>query len=250
MRDPDLKVTGGRRKPNPPGDWIEMHPESAAHSLDPKRHHFLARQTILDQMGEIYGYELLSRFGSLNHFTGDPEAATRSMVDNWLLYGFEELAGALPYFLNCTREALVKGLVTRLPKSGTVLELLETIEPDKEVVSACRRLKLIGYGIALDDFQFSRKMEPLVELADYVKIDFRLHSTDRRKTLRQLEGSGVTLVAEKIETEEELKIAIEEGFELFQGYFFGRPSIFSRRKTPCGGDALPATVQRTGCIVV
>ena len=113
-----------------------------------------------------------------------------------------------------------------------MLELLETVRPDKEVVNACRRLKRIGYGIALDDFQFSKKMEPLVELADYVKIDFRLPERHRWNTLRQLEGSGVKLVAEKVETEEEVAIAFEEGFELFQGYFFGRPRLFSRRKTP------------------
>jgi c-di-GMP phosphodiesterase len=69
-------------------------------------------------------------------------------------------------------------------------------------------------------------------LADYVKIDFRLPQNQRRKTLRELEGSGVKLVAEKLETEEELKIAFGEGFELFQGYFFGRPSVFSKRNTP------------------
>jgi EAL and modified HD-GYP domain-containing signal transduction protein len=75
-------------------------------------------------------------------------------------------------------------------------------------------------------------MEPLVELADYIKIDFQLPRSHRRKTLRQLEGNGVKLVAEKVETVEEVKIAFEEGFELFQGYFFGRPKIFSRCKTP------------------
>jgi EAL and modified HD-GYP domain-containing signal transduction protein len=169
--------------------------------------------------------------GLHNHFTGDPDAATRTMVDNWLLHGFDELTGRFPSFLNCTRQTLVKGLVTLLPRT-TVLELLETVEPDEKVVSACGRLKRMGYGIALDDFQFSKKMEPLVELADYIKIDFQLPRSHRRKTLRQLEGKGVKLVAEKVETVEEVKIAFEEGFELFQGYFFGRPKIFSRCKTP------------------
>jgi EAL and modified HD-GYP domain-containing signal transduction protein len=225
MHDPDITANGR-------GDWIEAQLEPSAPLLDPDRHHFLARQAIFDQMGELYGYELLFRLGWHNHFTGDPDAATQTIVDNWLLHGFEELTGGFPSFLNCTREALVTGLVTLLPSPSTVLELLETVEPDEEVVSACRRLKRIGYGIALDDFQFSKKMEPLVDLADYIKIDFRLPRSHRRNTLRQLEGWGVILVAEKIETEEEINIAFEEGFELFQGYFFGRPNIFSRRKTP------------------
>src|SRR5438105_6063979 len=176
--------------PNGNGDWIETQVKPSAPSLDPNGHHFLARQAIFNQIGHIYGYELLFRLGPHNHFTGDLDVATRTMVDNWLLHGFEGLTGYFPFFLNCTREALVKGLVTLLPKTRTVLELVETVEPDEEVVSACRRLKQIGYGIALDDFQFSKKIEPLVELADYVKIDFRLPESQRRETLRQLEGSG------------------------------------------------------------
>ena len=213
------------------GEWIETQLDPSAPSLDPSQHRFLARQAIFDRMGEIYGYELLFRFGLDNHFTGDSDAATRTMVDNWLLHGFEGVIGHLPSFLNCTREALVEGLVTLLPKTRTVLELLETVTPDEEVVSACRRLKQIGYGIALDDFQFSKKMEPLVELADYIKLDFRLPEKQRKKTLRQLEGCGAKLVAEKVETEKELKCAFEEGFELFQGYFFDPPRIFARRRT-------------------
>jgi c-di-GMP-related signal transduction protein len=218
--------------PDGNGTWIETQQNPSSPALDPNQHHFLARQPIFDQMGEIYGYELLFRLGSYNHFTGSPDAAMRTMVDNWLLNGFEGLIGNHPFFLNCTREALVKGWVTLLPRSGTVLELLETVKPDEEVVSACRRLKQIGYGIALDDFQYSKNMEPLVELADYVKVDFRVPERHRMNTLRQLEGSGVKLVAEKVETEDEVVDAFEDGFELFQGYFFGRPSIFSRRKTP------------------
>jgi len=221
--------------PEGSGHWLETGFEVSAPSLDPNEYHFLARQAIFGQLGEICGYELLFRLGSQNYFSGDCELATRTIVDSWLLHGFESLTGCFPFFLNCTREALVKGLVTLLPISKTVLELVETIEPDEEVVSACRRLKKLGYRIALDDFQFSKKIEPLVELADYIKIDFRLPERQRRNTLRQLEGSGVRLVAEKIETEDELKTAFEEGFEFFQGYFFDRPTVFSKRKTPADG---------------
>jgi EAL and modified HD-GYP domain-containing signal transduction protein len=225
MRPPHVKT-------NENEDWTETPLDPAAPSLDPNQYLFLARQAIFDPMGEIYGYELLFRSGSDNYFTGDSDTATQAMVENWLLHGFEGLRGPFPFFLNCTGEALVKGLVTLLPRTRTVLELLETVEPSEEVVSACRRLKRIGYGIALDDFQFSKEMEPLVELADYVKIDFRLSDKQRKKTLRQLKGSGVKLVAEKVETEEELRTAFDEGFDLFQGYFLACPGIFSKRKTP------------------
>ncbi len=78
-----------------------------------------------------------------------------------------------------------------------------------------------------------RKMEPLIGARrTHIKIDFRLSDKQRKRTLHQLKDSGVKLVAEKVETEQELKTALDEGFDLFQGYFAGRPSIFSKRKTP------------------
>jgi EAL and modified HD-GYP domain-containing signal transduction protein len=237
MHDPDAVIANSRvKRSNSLGGWIETPLTSSAPSLDPNAHRFLARQAIFDQMGEIHGYELLFRSGTANHFTGNSNTATRKVIDNWLLHGFEELTKGSRSFVNCTREALVEGLVTLLPSCSTVLELLETIEPDEQVISACRSMKRIGYDIALDDFQFSKKMERLVELADYVKIDFRLPAAQRMKTLRRLEGSGVKLLAEKIETEEELKIAFEEGCELFQGYFLDRPIVFSKPKTSADAE--------------
>jgi EAL and modified HD-GYP domain-containing signal transduction protein len=74
-------------------------------------------------------------------------------------------------------------------------------------------------------------MESLIRLADYVKVDFRLSGKEeRREIIRRLKTSTTTLVAEKIETNEEFETARGEGFQLFQGYYLGRPKIFSKRK--------------------
>lgn len=154
------------------------------------------------------------------------------MIDNWALHSLVELTGELPTFMNCTREALVCGILTTLPGSA-VFELLETIEPDKEVVIACRKMKSLGYRIALDDFQLAPQMERLVELADYVKVDFQLSDTNDRKEIRRcLKHSHATAIAEKIETREEFETALSEGFSLFQGYYLGRPIVFSKRQLP------------------
>ncbi len=227
-----------RRKTFSAGDpfvaWMETQLKPSIPELESGEdtYRFLALQPIFDGKRKIFGYEILSRSGQGNHFHGDSDTATRRMVDNWVLYGFEELAKGFKAFLNCTRETLIGGLPTLLPRS-TVLEVLETVEPDDEVLGACRRLKALGYQIALDDFQFSEKSEDLIQLADYIKIDFRLSDKAERKAiLRCLCGRGAKLIAEKIETEEEFQVALNEGFQYFQGYHFRRPTVFSRRRAP------------------
>jgi c-di-GMP-related signal transduction protein len=42
------------------------------------------------------------------------------------------------------------------------------------VVAACARLSKNGYTIALDDFVYQQKADPLLDIADIVKVDLRI----------------------------------------------------------------------------
>lgn len=197
---------------------------------DSESHRYFALQPILTLSRRVVGYEALFRAGWEDTFRGDSNAATRVMIDNWLLYGFEDLASGGLVFLNCTREALVSGLLTLLPR-WAVFEILETVEPDEEVLRACRRLKKMGYLISLDDFESPEKMRAFLSLADFIKIDFRITGPDERvRLIRRLRQTRAILIAEKIETEEEFKLAAWEGFELFQGYYFRERASFAMAK--------------------
>src|SRR5271155_4545243 len=204
-----------------------------ADALNPRRTRFLARQPILNVHQEVVAYELLFRTGWDNAFSGDADDSTRQMLDNILVVGAQWLSSNTLVFVNCTREALVGHLVTLLPAQHTVIEVVETIAPDREVIAACRALKDMGYRLALDDF-FSRDgMGPLIELADYIKVDFRATDRQSRRSIRsQLRGSRAALLAEKIEEREEFATAVDEGYDYFQGYFFSRPTILSREEVP------------------
>ena len=93
---------------------------------------YVARQPILDLRGRLHGYELLFRDGPEAAFRGDGDLATRTMLDNSVIFGLEKLAGGVTAFVNCTRESLTENLVNVLPPGMTVLEILETIEPSPD----------------------------------------------------------------------------------------------------------------------
>jgi EAL and modified HD-GYP domain-containing signal transduction protein len=136
-------------------------------------------------------------------------------------------------FVNCTEEALLSGLVKVLPASHTVLELLETLEPTEALVKVCRELKSQGYRLALDDFENKPEWRPLLELADYVKIDFSQTTIEQRAEMkRRIGGLPVRLVIERVETPADLALARSEGFTLFQGYYFCRPVLMENRDIP------------------
>jgi len=194
---------------------------------------YVARQPIMDFRSRVHGYELLFRAGPEAVFRGDGDLATRTMLDNAVIFGLEKLTGGLPAFVNCTLESLTGDLVSVLPPSMTVLEILEDLEPTPDLIAACRKLKSAGFRLALDDFTWELELEPLVELADYIKVDFILAGAAKRKALlKKLQGLSVAFIAEKVETQEEFRQAREEGFTLFQGYHFCRPVLMENRKVP------------------
>ncbi len=193
---------------------------------------FAARQPIFDRDRKVCGYELLYRASERNHYEeGDAEVISAVSLERTLLgFGLYALIGERDAWINATRGLLVRGHWELLPPAATVIEVLESVEPDDEVVAACRRLRDAGYRLALDDYRDSPAMKPLLDLADWVKVDFRAQDRPQRLELeRRLRRRGVNLLAEKIETHEEHVEALDAGYELFQGYFFCRPEMLRTR---------------------
>jgi c-di-GMP-related signal transduction protein len=187
---------------------------------------FLGRQAILDSDMRLFGYELLFRSGTENVFSGDSEDATNQIIDSFL--SMVACASPRNLFINCTREALVNMSVRLLPSSSVILEILETVTVDDELVKACKILKHDGYRFALDDFIPQKYNRQLVDLADFIKVDFRAASPDVRQEIYNMKRDRPPIfVAEKVETAAEVKIAKAEGNVLFQGYFYSRPEIIA-----------------------
>jgi EAL and modified HD-GYP domain-containing signal transduction protein len=197
---------------------------------------FVARQPILDREEKLFAYELLFRAGPENFFPASVDgdhASSKILHDSLHTFGLDRLAGRHPVFINLTRHLLVQQLFTVLPKERVVIELLETIEPDEHVLRACRVLRAGGYSLALDDFIFAPKYEPLLRLATIVKIDFRATTGDaRREVADRLAPFGLELLAEKVETHEDFRQGLALGYRYFQGYYFCKPEMISEREVP------------------
>jgi len=203
-------------------------------SGSPQGLRFVARQPILTADQQVFGYELLFRDGVETYFRNpDPEAASRSTLDSTFLFGLDTLCDGRRAFVNCTRDILLKDYVTLLPPEQTVVEILETVEPDDLVIAACRRLSDSGFMIALDDFVLDDPRSRLTDLADLIKVDLTITTSEQRETLvKRFGNQRCHMVAEKVETKEEFESSRKMGFSYFQGYFFRRPEILTAREIP------------------
>jgi EAL and modified HD-GYP domain-containing signal transduction protein len=193
----------------------------------------VARQPILDLHSRVHGYELLFWNGRKPFVQADSDLATRTMLDNSVVFGLEELARGLSAFVNCTADSLTEEWVKVLPPYMTVLELPSGTEPTPELLTVCRKLKAAGFRLALTDFTGRLESGPLANLADYIKVDIAKVDAARRRTLLDcLGGAPARLVAKNVETQQQYEQVRKEGFELFQGYYFCRPEPLKSHKIP------------------
>lgn len=203
----------------------------------------LARQPIFDADLHVIGYELLYRSNedSTSYDGSDPDQASSEMVMAGLDAGIKMLAENRLAFINFTEKLILSEAATILPASNLVVEILESTSSNDEVLHSCRKLKRQGYTLSLDDFIYSKESAAFLELADIVKIDFL--NRDMEDIKRDVEIIArfphIRLLAEKVETREVFELAKGLNFAYFQGYFFSKPVIFSKKKlTPVRANQL------------
>jgi EAL and modified HD-GYP domain-containing signal transduction protein len=195
---------------------------------------FLARQPILTRDRKFFAYEILSRYGPENYCRPkEGSAVSVNAMDELFLMGVRTMTEGLPAFLNCTREFLLNDYLTLMPKELVVGEILETVEPDDEVLMACQRMKTQGYRLALDDYCDLPQTQAFLDIADFVKIDVLMTSfAEQRRVVEACHRRNIPAIAEKVETDEQFRLCSDIGYDYFQGYFFCRPQIVERRSVP------------------
>ncbi|WP_456276090.1 EAL and HDOD domain-containing protein [Bacillus sp. AK128] len=196
---------------------------------------FVARQPILDTNEQLFGYELLYRNGQVdfyNHLDGD-KATIDVLINSFVSIGVDNLANEKKCFINFTENLLLQGFPAHFPAEYVVIEILENINPTKEIINAISEFKKLGYTIALDDFVYEDQYKELVKLADIIKVEYPKTTAEQHlKLLRIAKEFNIKLLAEKVETREEFNIAVKLGYHYFQGYFFSKPMIVKATDIP------------------
>ncbi len=202
--------------------------DSRAEPVVPLVH--VGRQPIYDRVGDVVAYELLFRdaAGATRATQRSAEATGRVIVAAFTEFGLEQLAGERACFINVTREFLVGEWPVPFVPDQSVLEIVETVDVDDAVVDGVRDLVRRGFTIALDDFTVGAH-ERLLEFATYVKIDLLgVDPAVVAEAVRQCRRSPhVQLIAERLETPEDLQRAMDLGFDFFQGHVLGQPHVVS-----------------------
>ena len=210
-----------------------MEPNVDPQHLPRMKEFFIGRQPILDRQQNLFAHELLFR----NANSGSAEittdlSATAAVIAHAAQLGMERTLGDTLGFLNVDAEVLKNDFVKFLPRDRVVLEIIETMQVTPEILARVAELVQKGFRFALDDvIADTAQVKALLPLVEFIKIDLRdMPLSALLKLTPQFKLAGKTLLAEKVETQEEFQTCLDLGFDLFQGYHFARPQIITGKK--------------------
>ena len=189
----------------------------------------IARQAIMDSQQAVVGYELFNRSRTHAEHTA---ASDVLLVFTALSHaGTEELFGKMLIFVNCTHESLSGGHLELVNPDKVVLEIpplghaaMEEVQARLPILADLRKR---GFRLAFNQQVLESAYAPWLPLADYIKLDISLLAPDQLAVLVNYAGrhSQAPLIAEKIETSQQYDMVSSLGVQLFQGYWFARPTL-------------------------
>jgi len=193
---------------------------------------FLGRQPILDRNQQLFAYELLFRSGSAEtgNFASfvDGNQATATVITNaFTEFSMADALGPYQGFIKVDHGLLFSDLIYALPTHSVVLEILETVTPTIEMLTRCEQLRGEGYILAIRERPESLdQSRPLLKLAEVIKVDIsRVDPTRLKQLAINLKPLEKTILAEKVESNEQMQLCHDLGFDLFQGYYFAHPVV-------------------------
>lgn len=195
---------------------------------------FLGRQPILDRRGNLVAFELLFRSSQANGAHIDDDLLATATVINHAFseLGVEAVLGHFTGYINLSASLLMSEVIELLPKERVVLEVLETVEINDALVARLRELRAAGFRLALDDFAGdTERYARILDFIDVVKVEIPGHSdAELVETTARLRRWPVRLLAEKVDTREQVDRCMALGYELFQGYYFAKPTVLEGKR--------------------
>jgi c-di-GMP-related signal transduction protein len=210
---------------------------------------YVGRQPILDRGWNIAGYELLFRSSHANFrdSTGDVSATSQVISNAILGFGLDRLLGDKPAFVNFDRTLLLGDWTTVLPPEKVVIEILERVEPDRQVLDACETLRERGYALAFHPSGDNERAAEFAPFVDIMRVDFQKTTpADQESLVRRYQSHSIRMIAGKVETEDEFVRASQLGYHYFQGFFFASPVVLQTSRVPAsktGGLRLVKLIQ-------
>jgi EAL and modified HD-GYP domain-containing signal transduction protein len=196
----------------------------------------VVRHPVVDARCSVVGYEL--RFGGavdLGDPSRDAKVTSALLVEAFGDIGLERLGGRHPAWITMARNFLVEIGPPPVRPDRAVLQIAAYPAQD-DLLTILQQLTRSGYTLALDGYEGDADLESLMSLCSIVRIPMdRIARDDLEAVLERPRIQGALLVATGVSDHECFERARDLGFTYFQGDWFAKPRLFTRRGVATAG---------------
>lgn len=180
---------------------------------------YIVRQALVTEKQESFGYEILYTDNSFSaEHTDDISAA--NAIENFLSSMDSErfLDGKIA-FLTFTPNLLEKGIPKMFKTNKLVIQIEDSLITNPLSQNLITKYKQSGYKIAVVDFEFAPRFFGILDIVDYIKVNFSSDPSSVENIVKIGKSFGKKVIAYNVETQEAYDRAKDLGCTYFQGTF-------------------------------
>lgn len=191
---------------------------------------YIVRQAISDENQKTFGYEILYTDNEYNVDRSDDSAAANA-VENFLsTMDSEKFLDGKIAFLTFTNNLLERNIPKMFTTNKLVIQIEDSLITNPMSQNMITKFKQAGYKIAVIDFEFAPRFFGILDIVDYIKVNFARNDPSIDNIVNIGKSFGKKIIAYGIENQEQYNHAKSLGCAFFQGSFVSEKMPSSIKK--------------------
>ncbi|MGN0600860.1 MAG: EAL and HDOD domain-containing protein [Oscillospiraceae bacterium] len=191
---------------------------------------YIVRQALMDSDQKTFGYEILYADSSFGEVQTDDSTAANAIENFLSSMNSEKFTSGKIAFLTFTQSLLEKNIPKMFETSKLVVQIEDSLITNPMSHSYITKLKQSGYKIAVIDFEFAPRFFGILDIVDYIKINFSREDPSLENLVKIGMSFGKKVIAYNIETAEQYERAKALGCSYFQGSYLAQKTSSTVKK--------------------
>lgn len=200
---------------------------------------YIVKQTIMNKDQKAVGYEIMYADDQVEMWQADDTAAANAVEDFLSTMDSDNFIGGKTAYITFTRNLLVKNIPKMFDTNKLVIQIEDTLITNPMSHSLITKFKQSGYKIAVIDFEFSPRYFGVLDIVDYIKVNFKNYNDPGLENVIRIGKSfGKSMIAYGIDCAEAYQKAKTYGCESFQGAYVSEkmPAVQQRKAKVMQGN--------------
>lgn len=180
---------------------------------------YIVRQALINENQQTFGYEILYTDNQYKtDYTDDATAA--NAIENFLSsMDSEKFLDGRTAFLTFTSNLLEKGIPKMFKTNKLVIQIEDSLITNPFSQNLITKYKQSGYKIAVVDFEFAPRFFGILDIVDYIKVNFGNNNPSVENIVKIGKSFGKKIIAYNIESQEAYDKARALNCTYYQGSF-------------------------------